>query len=142
MLQYLVICTGLSVQYRIVLSNLVSVRLISLGFSTDYSFTDAELSILRSNPQLGGPRTLLSVLPCLSRVHPVLRRRVLALTRPHGVGFAGSTGTCQLRHFLGFYGYTLVEGNRWLHLLDINATPKTTLPAPPPFRAWDRHWKI
>ena len=61
---------------------LVTVWFISLGFSTGYSFTDAELSIMRSNPQLGGPGALLSGLPYLSREHPVLRRRVLALTHP------------------------------------------------------------
>ena len=91
---------------------LMTVRLISLGFSTGNSFTDAELSILQSNPQLGGPGTLLSGLPYLSREHPILRHRVLALTHPHGVGFAGSTGNYQLRHFLGFNGYTYSTSNQ------------------------------
>lgn len=42
----------------------------------------------QSNPQPGGPETLLSGLPYINRGEPVLRRQVLAR---FGLGFAGCT---------------------------------------------------
>ena len=59
------------------------------GFSTRNVFPEVGgLSVPHSNPQPGGPRSLLLLLPFLRGDDPVLRCQIVALTSPlMGLGF-------------------------------------------------------